>query len=218
LGEACAFKGGANTGVLGCPSGDPPPIDPSEHDGDTFFVQSFFDVFFDITLTDVDPLNSYTAPLPPVLQAQNVGPAPMSTSYFREFQADAPNFNLIPPPESAPYIGHLNIEVPLGVDVNGNGELDKIKFQLATHSVDDEARTFIVLPNGTVVDAFDSSANLEGAVVDVLTDPPFSATLTGPTTAQSTLLNAVVPEPGALALIFAGGLLMPTFCRMRRQG
>ena len=35
-------------------------------------------------------------------------------------------------------------------------ENDKIKFTLATHSVGDENRTFIVLPDGTTIDEFDS--------------------------------------------------------------
>jgi hypothetical protein len=133
----------------------------------------------------------------------------MQNSYTAIFDQNAPNFGLIPPPEEAPYIGHFNIEIPLGGDINGNGENDKIKFTLATHSVGDENRSFIILPDGTVLDTFDSTAFLEGAVVDESTDPPFSIRLTGPTTASSTLLNPpqTVPEVGSTAGLLVLGIL-----------
>lgn len=227
LGEACAFAGsigGTGAGVGGqCGGGgDPPPIDPNELDGENFFVQSFFDVFFDITVTDVDPRTGrdFAGQAPGVgatIFLPNNGPADMQTFYQAIFDKDAPNFGLIPPPEVSPYIGHFNIEIPLGGDINGNGEDDKIKFTLAAHQVNDENRTFITLPDGTVIDSFDSEADLSGAVVDVSTDPPFTIHLTGPSTAESLLLNPVVPEPTALVLLVAGGLLVPTVCRRGRR-
>ena len=82
LGQACAFPGspaGTGAGVGGgCGGGDPPPIDPSEFDGESFFVQSFFDVFFDVTVTDVDPRpgRNYVGAFP-AIQIQNIGPANM---------------------------------------------------------------------------------------------------------------------------------------------
>ena len=69
LGQACAFQGGIGTSAAskqgaslagrGCFNGygggsAPAPIDPNALDGQPFFVDSFFDVFFDITVTDVD--------------------------------------------------------------------------------------------------------------------------------------------------------------------
>ena len=196
-------------------------INPDELDGEQFFVDSFFDVFFDIMVTDVDPragrdfagqLDGATVFLP------DNGPASMQSFYSAIFDKDAPNFGLIPPPEADPYIGHFSIEIPLGGDINGNGENDKIKFTLATHSVGDGNRTFIILPDGTVIDEFDSAAVLEGLVVDESTDPPFTigatlpnglpdpAAFGGPTTATSTLLTPVqtVPEPSTVALLMLG--------------
>jgi hypothetical protein len=144
----------------------------------------------------------------------------MDSFYTRVFDKDAPNYGLIPPPEVSPYIGHFSIEIPLGGDINGNGENDKIKFTLATHSVGDENRTFIVLPDGTVVDEFDSAAFLEGSVVDESTDPPFTIgsldpntglpdpnVFGGPTTGSSRLVNPVIPEPKDWALLTGAGLL-----------
>lgn len=193
------------------------PIDPDALDGQQFFVQSFFDVFFDITLTDVDTAKDYAGQAPgAILVMPDNGPANMQSFHSAVFDKDAPNFGLIPPPESAPYIGHFQIEIPLGGDINGNGEDDMIKFTLATHAVGDENRTFIILPDGTVIDNFDSTASLEGAVVDLSTDPPFGPfTLTGPTSASSKLQNPIAtPDGGAtwlllgvssLGLLVAGG-------------
>lgn len=216
-GEACAINNAAGfANGIGCPldrlTPGHDPIDPRELDGQTFFVDSFFDVFFDITVTDVDPrpgrdfagqVDGASFLLP------DNGPAAMLSTYQAVFDQDAPNFGLIPPPQVAPYIGHFLIEIPLGGDINGNGEDDKIKFTIASHAVGDENRTFIQLPDGTIIDEFDSAAFLAGVIVDVSTDPPFTlgagspsapafsgpGALTGPTTATSTLLNPVANQP-----------------------
>jgi hypothetical protein len=224
LGTACAFFFGDSDGeaslrvAQGCGfdegpgGGDPQPINPSELDGHVFFVDSFFDVFFDITVTDVDsrPGRDFAGQSDgaAILLTDN-GPANMQSSYSAIFDAGAPNFGLVPPPQVSPYIGHFLIEIPLGGDINGNGENDKIKFTIASHAAGDENRTFTQLPDGTIIDEFDSAAFLAGAIVDESTDPPFTlgagspsapaftgpGALTGPTTATSTLLNPVVQPP-----------------------
>jgi hypothetical protein len=206
-----------------------PPIDPAAHNGEPFRVNSFFDVFFDITVVDVDPRpgRDFIGGLPAV-QIPDNGPANMQTSYPAIFDANAPNFGLIPPPEVDPYIGHFLIEIPLGVDINGNGENDKIKFTLATHSVGDQNRTFIILPDGTTLDSFDSAAFLEGAIVDQSADPPFTIgsldpdtglpteAFSGPTTASSRLLNPIVPEPSSAALLGLAAAGMAWMVRARK--
>jgi hypothetical protein len=222
LGQACASAGGGSTGQACFPTGNPQPINPNELDGEQMTVSSFFDVFFDITVTDIDarPGRDYAGQLPGasfVLQnISDAGNRDMISNYQVVFDADAPNFGLLPPPETFPYIGHFNIEIPLGGDINGNGENDKIKFTLAAHQVNGENRTFIILPDGTVVDNFDSEADLSGLVVDESTDPPFTIHMVGPSSAESLLLNPVVPEPASVVLLVAGGLL-PTLCRTRRS-
>ena len=223
-GQATATNGGGAAVVALAVSAEPPPIDPNVLHGQQFSVDSFFDVFFDIAVTDVDnrPGRDYAGqPDGANIVLPNIGPARMQTTHLAIFDKDAPNFGLIPPPEAAPYIGHFNIEIPLGGDINGNGEDDKIKFTLATHSVGDENRTFITLPDGTVIDEFDSGATLEGAIVDVTSDPPFTigtinpaaglpdpSVFGGPTTASSRLLNPIVseavPEPSTFVLAALG--------------
>lgn len=231
LGHAFAYNRNAAGGGQGSAAvGGLDPIDPNALDGADFSVNSFFDVFFDISVTDVDPRpgRNFAGMLDGALIGLlNNGPAHMQNFYNATFDKNAPNYGLIPPPEVAPYIGHFNLEIPLGGDINGNGIPDKIKFQIATHSVGDTNRTFIVLPDGTVIDSFDSAAALDGAVVDVTTDPPFTIGMIdpltglpdptvfgGPTSANSNLLNPVVPEPSQAILAILGSAAM--FFRRRR--
>ena len=234
-GSACAyFEGGyaAAGDGRGCDTGpDLEPIDPADYDGQPFYVDSFFDVFFDITVTDVDdrPGRDFGGqPDGATITLTDNGPAYMSSGYTAMFDAGRPdeNFGLVPPPEADPYIGHFSIEIPLGGDLNGNAINDKIKFNLVAHSVGDENRTFIQLPGGGTQDTFDSAAFLEGAVVDETSDPPFTigamlpsglydpAAFGGPTVATSYLMNPIVPEPTTLALL-AGGVLV--LARRRRR-
>jgi hypothetical protein len=121
LGTACAFPRGievasaAAAGEGQCYGGDQ-PVDPNEWDNHEFVVDSFFDVFFDITVTDVDPGNNFAgAPDGASIQLNDNGlpdGAPMQSFYTAIFDKDAPNFGLIPPPPeaSSPYIGHFLIE------------------------------------------------------------------------------------------------------------
>ena len=224
-GRACAVPffappGGDTAGASDfCPPGDPPAIDPAQLDGQGYAVFSFFDVFFDISVTDVDPRPGRNfAGMPggaTIVLPDNRG-ADMRTSYLRRFEMNAPNFGLVPPPEVSPYIGHFDIRIPLGGDINGNSCDDMLKFTLATHAVGGQNRTFVTLPDGTVIDSFGSAADLKGAVVDVINDPnhvpPCSADPTfeigainpntglpdplvfgGPTTATSHLRNPILP-------------------------
>lgn len=211
LGEACAFPD-----VLPLSSQDPAalvgnldPIDPEQLDGQLFFVDSFFDVFFDITVTDVDsrPGRDYAGQADGAsIQLINNGPTNIQSFYQMTFDKDAPNFGLFPPPQHAPFIGFFAVEIPLGADINGNAENDKIKFTIGSIVAGDANRTFTTLPNGTVINEFDAAGYFAGAVVDESTDPPFTlgagspgapafsgpGALTGPTTATSTLLNPVI--------------------------
>lgn len=148
-------------------------------DGQEFFVASCFDVSFDIRVTDVDDgAGRDYAGQPDSASFTLIGNGPafmQSQSRLTvTFDKNTLNFGLLPPPQSDPYIGHFKIEIPLGGTINGNGEDDKTKFTLASHTAGDRDHTFVVLPDGTVLDEFDSAAFVEGAVVDVTTDPPFT--------------------------------------------
>jgi len=176
-------------------------------EGDLFEVGSFFDVFFDITITDVDPQSDFPGlPAGAQLNFAGNGPLRLQTLYSVEARLNQPNFGLFPPPESAPYLGFGGLEIPLGGDFNGNGEPDKIKLGVVTLTVVGANRTFITLPDGMVIDAFDAIMNLSGAVVDLSQDPPFGPIiLAGPTTASSHLQGpGPVPEPMPLVLLLLG--------------
>jgi hypothetical protein len=211
-------------------------INPGDLDGQTFFVNSFFDVFFDITLTDVDtrPGRDYAGqPNGASVALTDNGPTSLFSSYEATFDQDAPNFGLLPPAEDDPLLGFFQVEIPLGGDINGNGEDDKMKFVLAILSIGDENRSFIDLPDGTVINLFDTAAVLEGAIVDVSTDPPFTigamlpsglpdpGAFGGPTASSSNLLNPVtsppaVPVPAAVWLFGTGIIGLIGFSRRRK--
>jgi hypothetical protein len=219
--------------VTGSPTtSDRLAINPGELDGQTFSVDSFFDVFFDLTVTDVDsrPGRDY-AGLPDGASVSLVdnGPANLQSSYQTTFDKDAFNFGLLPSPEDAPLVGFAQIEIPLGGDVNGNGEDDKMKFVLALLSLGDENRTFITLPEGTVINHFDVAASLDARIVDESTDPPFRigtmlpgglpdpGAFGGPGSMSSNLINPVpaVPVPAAVWLF---GTALIGFVGMSRRG
>ncbi len=216
LGEVCALEMlppdrlGDPEGrgdVVGCV--DPLPIvDPDLLDGSPFMVDSFFDVFFDITFTDVDarPGRDY-AGMPDGASTvfQDNGPLQVIVSYPATFSATGDLWGLAPPPEASPYFSPALIEIPLGGDINQNGEDDKIKITLWTSSIGDAGRVFISGAGDSVNVAFDSGLVIEGVVVDESTDPPFTlgfysapgqpdlTSLGGPGTWNALLANGVVP-------------------------
>ena len=182
------------------------PIDTSA--GQQFFVDSFFDVFFDITLTDVDPVDNYFNGAP-VLGPIGLGPAHMDFNEIRTSNGVGPTFGLIPPVGDA-YLGHFDIKIKFGVNFGGGSEPDILEFTLATHTVGNITNTFI--EGNTQEDTFDSTLAVNGLVHDQTADPEFSFTLTGPTTARATL----VPSPGTLSLMLTGlGLGALRFFRRR---
>jgi hypothetical protein len=211
----------------------PLAINPGELDGQTFFVDSFFDVFFDITVTDVDsrPGRDYAGqPDGATVSLIDNGPANLFGSHVATFDKDAFNFGLLPSPEDAPLVGFAQIEIPLGGDINGNGEDDKMKFVLALLSLGDENRTFITLPDGTVINQFDVAASLDALIVDESADPPFriGATLPGglpapgvfggPGSMNSNLVNPVpaVPVPAAVWLFGTALIGLVGFSKRRK--
>jgi hypothetical protein len=211
------------------PTGGLPEIDPAKLDGQTFAVDSFFDVFFDITVTDVDPRAGHNyvgqadgASVPML----NKGPARLEAQYTAVFDKIAPNFGLYPPAQASTWNGFYGFQIPFGFDINGNGENDMIKFSLATISALAANAQFVTLPDGTVVTEFNVGTYMTGSVVDLSTDPPFTiGSLTGPgspdpnsfggpTTSTTHLLNPTTPEPASLSLLALGGLAM---LRRRRR-
>jgi hypothetical protein len=190
--------------------------------GSQYSVQSFFDVFFDITFTDVDPLVNFGGNFQDgaVLRFGNIGPGSLISTYPAIADPNLPNQGLFPPPEFAPYIGFFTVEIPFGADLNANGENDKMKVTVAALSFLDQSRTSITLPDGTVIDNFDAVMDLSGAVVDASQDPPFGPIyLTGPATASSRLVASptTVPESGSTLLWFAGALAGVFGCHRRSR-
>jgi hypothetical protein len=206
LGLPFGFPAGVSAlgAAIGCIEGAGSAGDANT--GDTVCVSSFFDVFYDVTITDIDSSAGYFGGAgPATMGAAGLGPINMQFNGDCVADTSKPNLGCLPPVGS-PYIGHFLISMALGQDVNLNGFLDVIKFEFGTHNVGDVTNTFF---NGNqLVDEFNSTIAGNGAVMDAITDPPFTFTLTGPTTAQQGIVYAAVPEPASLALLGLGlGLL-----------
>lgn len=183
--------------------------------GSQYQVQSYFDFFFDITFWDTDATVNFPGMQDgSSLTFTNNGPTHLETPYSATFDQGSPNYGLFPPPEANPYIGFFNFEIPLGFDLDRNGELDKIKIASGGLTVLEDNRTFITLPDGTVIDQFNTTLIMSGGVMDLSSDPPFGPiTLTGPTTARSNLSIPPIPEPATILLLGLGLLSLTGYGR-----
>jgi hypothetical protein len=232
----------ATNDLNGTPSPSAPllPIDPLQLDGQTFQVDSFFDVFFDITVTDVDsrPGRDYdNLPDGATAVLLDNGPARMSAHHTAVFDALAPDFGLpmVPiddlviggGPESSFLLLDENA-IPLGGDINANGHDDVLKFLLGDFHLGDPARDVTVLPDGTVRTTVGVAALMEGLVLDAIADPPFTIGLMDPASGlpdpagfggagaiNSMVQNPIIPEPGAASLLAVLGAAV--LRRTRRQ-
>ncbi|BCG64518.1 MAG: hypothetical protein methR_P2302 [Methyloprofundus sp.] len=180
-------------------------------------VDSLFDVFFDVTITDIDPTtNFFDSPTLVTLPVLSDGPIPMEFHGICSADLSQANLGCLPP-SGFPYVGHFKIDTPLGLDINGNNLNDFLHFTFGAHNVGGVTDTFI--NDNSVNDTFNSTIVGTGAVDDAATDPEFSFTLSGPVTASQEIVYAAqnVPEPSYLLLFSAGFSLMGLLRRNHRK-
>ena len=207
LGQACA---------QGCPPN--PPIDPSALHGPPFFVSSFFDVHFDLELTDVDarPGRDFVGqPDGATLIFQDVAMLNTQTFANHTFDQNEESFDLLMPLESDLYIG-FPADIPLGTDVNGNSVNDKLSFTLATYNAQNSNRLDTTLITNLLWHhEYDAAARFEGQVEAVTggggtpfaigallpNGQPDPNAFGGRDLVESRLVNPLIPEPST-------GLLM----------
>ena len=177
-----------------------PPAGPGPNsivDGDEFLVDSFFDVFFDITITDVDPRpgRDYVG-LPdgesitwPDVPTEDTVSSDTCTADISEPLLGCMTRNKL-------YVGGLSV-IPLDTDVNGNFENDVVKLILQELTLGAGSQS--ILANGDIqVESglLDSFFDVEGAVLDESADPPFEVQLIPESPNPPVIV--VRPVPGAL--------------------
>jgi hypothetical protein len=175
--------------------------------GDPVCVQSFFDVFFDVTVTDIDTTAAFFSGTgPAALTALDNGTTLYTEATECVADTSQPNLGCLLV-EGDAYTGFFKILLDLP-DINGNSVVDEIAFLFNQLTVGDVTDTFV--QGASVYDTFNSTIDGRGEVADFITDPPFGPfTLTGPTTASRDIVYpAEVPEPASLLLLASGlGLL-----------
>lgn len=179
-------------------------VDGRVNQWDSLHVDSYFNINFDVSLRDIDPVHDFAAPTGSFPDGTTISiPSDATVVYVGDCIANLYkiNYGCLPPIGEA-YIGHGLVIIPLGFDVNGNGFDDVLKFTLVQHLVGQERINFIEGVN--LIDVFESTGVLGGAVNDLISDPPFSVSLSGPTTASQTIIAAAIPAPSLVALIGMG--------------
>ncbi len=168
-------------------------------DGDNVCVYSSVDVFYDIKITDIDTTTGFFDDTTSIIEYAT---GPISLMGISECSADTsePNLGCFPP-VGFPFIGFEEI-IDLNFDVNHNQNDDVLKLTFDV-LLGDITNTFI---EGNVLTTIsDSVIPGIGLVVDEISDPPFTFTLTGPTTARQTIVYpSQVPEPATIALLGLG--------------
>lgn len=172
-----------------------------------------FELFAEITITDIDPVFDFTGSLGTGFSLFPAAPLSATLTSIVDFSSFDPAdpFGTIPVSSS---ITSTSIKEDLNEDVNLNGELDFIEFRIEDFLFLDENDIVFdfVDPNDPEAGLIVSSASLSlsGQVADVSTDPPFTVALS----TDNPPVN--VDEPAFIALFSLGfiGLLV---ARARRS-
>ncbi len=183
----------------------------------TAVVNSSFELFLDLEFTDVDDRlgRDFATSNPLVLTATT--PLTMTATSTLSFDISDPNNIIIT--DSGNLTSSNLVVHELGVDINSNGENDKLKYSASDFVLDindlsfDEimfdlfdAADFIVGLSDLTIDvqgqlSATATMNFSGSVVDASTDPPFTiGELTGPVNQPA----LSVPEPATLLLMGMG--------------
>ncbi len=183
---------------------------------DVEFVMTF-ELFSEITITDIDPNANFTGSLGTGFTLFPVAPLSATLSGL----VDLSSFDFTDPFGTIPVSSTTasnSIKEDLSVDVNLNGELDFIEFQIEDFLFlnENDLSFDFVNPDdpseGLIVSS--ASLSLSGQVADVSTDPPFTLALS----TQNDVLDppASVDEPSFIAL-FTAGFIGLGFARRRRN-
>lgn len=179
------------------------PIVGDVVNGESVFIRSFFNIYFDISISDIDTTaNFYSDVDRDIISISN------TEAWHVQFEgtciADIFEPNLGSLVNGSLFTGFDKLSVQLG-DINGNSEIDTLKLFFNSLLLGDSVSTKI--SGSTVADTFNSTVDVSGAIEDGISDPPFGPIgLTGPTVAQQEIVypTETIPEPASIALIGVG--------------
>lgn len=182
---------------------DPDPINPHELDGTSYRLESFFDIFFELSFDSPQLSLNYGGGGPLVVetdsavQLANDPPAPFV------FDKHAPLFGMLDT-RALEHRGHVTV---LKIALGGDEDLDGVPERLSINGGDivfnpmSGTEKFTLLPDGSMQHTFDVQLSISGVLEDDNTSIPFVfGPLTGTVVEVGSLRNALVPEPGSLAL------------------
>jgi len=139
--------------------------------GEEFFSDPILDLFFDLTITDIDarPGRDYAAGLGPSFQRTCVSPSQLTSSGSIFANTGLPNLGSTLQLSS---LDHFIFDpIALGVDVNGDLTLDSLDFLFNTMSLTNPQQ---FEENGNLVTDFDATLPFSGDV-----NPPFNVNMAG---------------------------------------
>lgn len=201
---------------------NPDPIDPMRLHGAGYQIESFFDVFFDLTFDSILKTTNYGGAVPLVLASDTTARLTRTPLSPYTFDSNAPDFGMLSSSDNQnralEHRGHVTVlKISMGGDEDFDGEDEELTLRsdgivLTTVPGSD---SFLTLPDGSIEHTFNTTLFVAASIDDSNTSVPFTVgPLFGTITEVGRLSNAIVPEPASLlllliALTIGGAALWP---------
>jgi len=194
---------------------DPDPIDPTRLHGTSYQIDSFFDVFFELTFASPLMSTEYGAGGRLILESDAAARLTRSPASPYTFDGSAPDFDMLSSSDNLnralEHHGHVTVlKIAMGGDVDGTGgdeELSLLSNGIVMTTVPG-SDSYLPLPNGLIQHSFDTTLFMTGSIDDSDSSVPFTiGPLFGRVVEVGRLSNAIVPEPASILLLSMGALM-----------